>query len=58
MILVKIQSKTYSDEVLHVVASVENAIGTLIGSYALPLPEDATDAIIIKEIKKQYPNHS
>lgn len=58
MITVKIQSKTYSDEVLHVVASVENAIGTLVGSYQLNLAEDATDAIIIKEIKKQYPNQS
>lgn len=56
MILVKIQSKTYSDEVLHVVASVENAIGTLIGSYALPLPEDATDNQIKDMILDMYPH--
>ncbi|MFZ9370250.1 MAG: hypothetical protein ACO25M_00075 [Limnohabitans sp.] len=50
MILVKIQSKTFSGEALHVVASVENAIGTLIGSYSLDLPEDASDDTITKAI--------
>jgi hypothetical protein len=56
MITVKIQSKTYSDDVLHVVASVENSIGTLVGSYALPLPEDATDNQIKDMILDMYPH--
>lgn len=42
-LLVKIQSKTFSNEALHVCASVENDIGTLVGSYRLDLPEDASD---------------
>lgn len=54
MITVKIQSKTYSNDVLHVVASVENAIGTLIGSYPLPLPEDASDNEIKDSILELY----
>jgi hypothetical protein len=56
VITVKIQSKSFCDDVLHVVASVENDIGTLIGSYSLQLPENASDANIVKEIKKKYPN--
>ena len=42
-LLVKIQSKTFSDEALNVYASVENDIGTHVGSYRLDLPEDASD---------------
>lgn len=53
-LLVKIQSKTFSDEVLNVYASVENDIGTLVGSYRLDLPEDATDETIQAEILKKY----
>lgn len=54
MITVKIQSKTYSDDVLHVVASVENSIGTLVGSYQLSLAEDASDDQIRVTILNMY----
>lgn len=53
-LLVKIQSKTFSDEALNVYASVENDIGTLVGSYRLDLPEDATEEAIQAEILKKY----
>lgn len=49
-LLVKIQSKTFSDEALHVCASVENDIGTHVGSYLLNLPEDASNEDIEKAI--------
>ena len=53
-LLVKIQSKTFSDEVLNVYASVENNIGTHIGSYKLDLPEDASDEDIKAEILANF----
>ena len=56
MITVKIQSKSFCDDVLHVVASVENAIGTLIGSYSLQLPEDAPDNQIQDMIRHMCTN--
>lgn len=51
MITVKIQAKTFSEGVLHVVAVVESDVGTLIGPYALALPEDAADAAVVKAVK-------
>jgi hypothetical protein len=56
MITVKIQSKTYSDDVLHVVSSVENSIGTLVGAYKLDLPENASDEEIKDAILDMYPH--
>lgn len=53
-LLVKIQSKTFSDEVLNVYASVENGIGTHMGAYLLDLPEDATDKQIKDAILLKY----
>ena len=53
-LLVKIKGKTYSDEALHVCASVENDIGTHIGSYRLDLPEDADDNTIREKILQMY----
>jgi|DEB19_MinimDraft_3_1074340.scaffolds.fasta_scaffold31741_3 hypothetical protein len=53
-LLIKIQSKTFSDDSLHVVASVENDIGTLVGSYILNMPEQSSDDEIKGEILKIY----
>lgn len=53
-LLIKIQSKTFSDDSLHVVASVENAIGTLISKYILDMPEDSQNSDIEKEIFDRY----
>lgn len=53
-LLVKIQSKTFADEALNVYASVENDIGTHVGSYRLDLPEDATDKQIKDAILLKY----
>lgn len=53
-ITVKIKSKNYSDDVLHVVASVENSIGTLVGDYQLGLNENASDDQIKNMILNMY----
>ena len=51
---IKLQDKTFSDDVLFVVASVTNDIGTLISQYALNLPEQSSDDEIKSEILKLY----
>lgn len=53
-LLVKIQSKTFSDEGLHVCASVENDIGTHVGSYRLDLTEDSSDEDIKAAIIENF----
>jgi hypothetical protein len=49
--IVTIHTKTYTDGVHFVNATVSGDFGTLVGPYSVELPEDATDADITAAIE-------